>query len=115
MAALEKQLAPPITSAENGGKDGNRRVGFVSAGVHTQTDGGLKLNTNLEDIELPEESDSEEDDNDKVEIAQKEVPKEVFGGLVRKRDEMENGESLLGALQRLKRLKRESGKPQIAC
>ncbi|CAN0877386.1 Pre-mRNA-splicing factor SYF1 [Linum grandiflorum] len=91
------------------------KVGFVSAGVHTQTDGGLKLNTNLEDIELPEESDSEEDDNDKVEIAQKEVPKEVFGGLVRKRDEMENGESLLGALQRLKRLKRESGKPQIAC
>ncbi|CAN0925342.1 Pre-mRNA-splicing factor SYF1 [Linum grandiflorum] len=117
MAALEKQLAPPVTTTDNAGKDGNRTVGFVSAGVHTQTDGGLKLNTNLEDIELPEESDSEDED-EKIEIAQKEVPEEVFGGLARKRDEMEkdsdgiaaknkdDGESLLGALERMKRLKR---------
>ena len=63
-----------------------------------------------------EENDSE-DDNDDIEIAQKDVPSAVFGGLVRKRDEIENNEvddgakekdneSRLGALERIKKLKR---------
>ncbi|KAL0346548.1 UNVERIFIED_CONTAM: Pre-splicing factor SYF1 [Sesamum calycinum] len=73
---------------------------------------------NKEDIELPEDSDSEDDE--KVEIAQKDVPTAVFGGLVRKRDEtdedVENGKSTvteskdndghLGALERIKRMRR---------
>lgn len=112
MAALERQLAPAADSAVK--KD--RKVGFVSAGVESQSDGGLKTSENHEDIELPEESDSDDDD-DKIEIAQKDVPSAVFGGLIRKRDENENNgevdgakdkdnESRLGALERIKRLKR---------
>lgn len=116
MAALERQLAP---SANNGtAKDNNRKVGFVSAGVESQTEGGIKTTANHEDIELPDESDSE--DEEKVEIAQKDVPSAVFGGLARKRSESEkdedgdnavavkekDGESRLGALERLKRQKR---------
>lgn len=116
MAALERQLAPVV---DNGAaKDNNRRVGFVSAGVESQSEGGIKVTANNEDIELPEESDS--DDDDKVEIAQKDVPSAVFGGLVRKRDEADNdaeaqdatatkekdGDSRLGALERIKRLKK---------
>ncbi|KAF3954261.1 hypothetical protein CMV_020375 [Castanea mollissima] len=86
MAALERQLAPVV---DNGAaKDNNRRVGFVSAGVESQSEGVIKVTANNEDIELPEESDS--DDDDKVEIAQKDVPTAVFGGLVRKRDEADN-------------------------
>ncbi|KAF3952812.1 hypothetical protein CMV_021667 [Castanea mollissima] len=65
MAALEMQLAPVV---DNGAaKDKNRRVGFVSAGVESQSEGDIKVTANHEDIELPEESDS--DDDDKVEIA----------------------------------------------
>ncbi|KAL0012683.1 hypothetical protein SO802_007791 [Lithocarpus litseifolius] len=116
MAALERQLAPVV---DNGAaKDNNRRVGFVSAGVESQSEGGIKVTANNEEIELPEESDS--DDDDKVEIAQKDVPSAVFGGLVRKRDEADNdaegqdatatkekdGDSRLGALERIKRLKK---------
>lgn len=112
MAALERQLAPAVDNAV--AKE--RKVGFVSAGVESQTDGGLKTSANHEDIELPEE-DEEDDDDDKIEIAQKDVPSAVFGGLLGKRDESEeNGEvdgakdkdneSRLGALERIKRLKR---------
>lgn len=113
MAALERQLAP---AANNGNaKDSSRKVGFVSAGVESQTDGGIKTTANHEDIELPDESDSEEEE--KVEIAQKDVPSAVYGGLARKREGSEedgdnsadangkDGESRLGALARLKRLK----------
>lgn len=113
MAALERQLAP---AANNGNaEDSSRKVGFVSAGVESQTDGGIKTTANHEDIELPDESDSEEEE--KVEIAQKDVPSAVYGGLARKREGSEedgdnsadangkDGESRLGALARLKRLK----------
>lgn len=107
MAALEKQLAPPATTDTNGG-DSNRRVGFVSAGVESQSDGVIKVAANTEDIELPEESDSE--DEDKVEIAQKDVPDAVFGDLAQKRKETEAAtkeeDSRLGALERIKRLKK---------
>ncbi|XP_022142130.1 pre-mRNA-splicing factor SYF1 [Momordica charantia] len=116
MAALERQLAPAI---EDAAKDNSRKVGFVSAGVESQAEGGLKGAANHEDIELPDESDSDEDEN--VEIAQKEIPSAIFGGLVRKREESdeadgnkENGaaavekddDSHLGALERIKRQKR---------
>lgn len=110
MAALERQLAPAVDKAVTK----ERKVGFVSAGVESQSDGGIKTNANHEEIELPEENDSDDDD---IEIAQKDVPSAVFGGLVRKRDEIENNEvddgakekdneSRLGALERIKKLKR---------
>ncbi|OAY26103.1 pre-mRNA-splicing factor SYF1 [Manihot esculenta] len=117
MAALERQLAPVANNAK--AKDSSRKVGFVSAGVESQPDGAMKGNANQEDIELPEESDSEDDE--KVEITQKDVPSAVFGGLVRKREETEKeelgdhataakdkdgGAGPLGALERIKRLKR---------
>ncbi|KDP20896.1 hypothetical protein JCGZ_21367 [Jatropha curcas] len=116
MAALERQLAPAAINTTT--KDSNRKVGFWSAGVESQPDGAIKVNVNQEDIELPEESDSEDDE--KVEITQKDVPSAVFGGLARKREETEkdegggdtgigkdkDGESRLGALERIKRQKR---------
>ncbi|ESW20228.1 hypothetical protein PHAVU_006G191100 [Phaseolus vulgaris] len=112
MAALEMQLPPAADNTVT--KD--RKVGFVSAGVESQSDGGIKTSANNEDIELPEDSDSDDGD-DKIEIAQKDVPSAVFGGLIRKRDEDDkNGEidaakdkdneNRLGALERIKRLKR---------
>ncbi|KAF7801355.1 pre-mRNA-splicing factor SYF1 [Senna tora] len=77
-----------------------KKVGFVSAGIESQANGG----TNKEEIDLPEGSDSEDDE--KIEIAQKDVPTEVFGGLVRKREETDKKEAAqLGALERIKRLK----------
>ncbi|KAL5096600.1 hypothetical protein RYX36_000927 [Vicia faba] len=115
MAALERQLAPAAEKAVTK----ERKVGFVSAGVESQSDGGIKSNANHEEIELPEENDSDDDDDDdKIEIAQKDVPSAVFGGLIRKRDEIENdrevdgsakekdNENRLGALERIKKLKR---------
>lgn len=107
MAALERQLAPAINKTT--ARDSSRTVGFVSAGVQSQSDGGTQVTANQEDIELPEESDSEDDE--KVEIAQKDVPSAVFGGLAGKREEPEkddakDGGSRLGALERIKRLKR---------
>lgn len=109
MAALERQLAPAADNTT--ARDSNRKVGFVSAGIESQPNGGLKATANVEDIELPEESDSEEDD-EKVEIKQKDVPDAVFGDLAQKRKEAEESdaikddESRLGALERIKRLKR---------
>ncbi|KAK9933861.1 hypothetical protein M0R45_021034 [Rubus argutus] len=109
MAALERQLAPAVNDTPS--KDSNRKVGFVSAGIESQTDGGIKVTANHEDIELPEDSDSE--DEAKVEIAQKEVPAAVFGDLANKRKDTEDdeggdkdSESRLGALERIKRQKK---------
>lgn len=112
MTALEKQLLPSDNGTST--KDANRVLGFVSAGVQSTGDEAQKVAANKEDIELPEESDSEDDE--KVEIAQKDVPTAVFGGLVRKREETDNadvgddaavandkGEGALGALARFKR------------
>ncbi|KAF7112370.1 hypothetical protein RHSIM_RhsimUnG0236300 [Rhododendron simsii] len=117
-AALEKQLLPDASKTAT--KDSSRKVvlGFVSAGVESQTDGGLKVATNHEDLELPEESDSEDDE--RVEIAQEDAPSAVFCGLVRKREECANNdgngddiaatedtdEAHLGALERIKRQRR---------
>lgn len=111
MAALERQLVPSANDVTT--KEGSRKVGFVSAGVESQAEGGIRSNVNQEDIELPDGSDSDEED--RVEIAQKDVPSAVFGGLVRKREDSEkdgegkDGESRLGALERIKRLKMASG------
>lgn len=113
MAALERQLVPQEST-----KDGNRLVGFVSAGVQAMGETVHNGISNKEDIELPEESDSEEDE--KVEIAQKDVPDAVFGGLVRKREETDSTgdgndtttadkeDGLVGALERLKRARRNA-------
>ncbi|PON70966.1 Signal transduction response regulator [Parasponia andersonii] len=107
MAALERQLAPATNDAT--AKDGSRKVGFVSVGVESQSAGGLKVTANHEDIELPEENDSEDDEG--VEIKQKDVPDAVFGDLAQKRKDTEDDpgkddESRLGALERIKRLRR---------
>ena len=116
MVALEKHLVPAANDTAT--KDGARKLGFVSAGMESKTDGVVRVTANHEDIELPEESDSE--DEEKVEIAQKDVPSAVFGGLVRKRDEADEdgtgddtaaakdkgGDVHLGALERIKRLRR---------
>ncbi|KAI3697398.1 hypothetical protein L6452_30386 [Arctium lappa] len=114
MAALERQLAPAATKDLPTNDTGARKLGFVSGGLQSsETASGI---LNQEEIELPEGSGSdeeEEDDDDrKVEIAQKDVPEAVFGGLVRKRDEeaekdKENvdGGSRLGALERIKRMR----------
>ncbi|EOA19859.1 hypothetical protein CARUB_v10000110mg, partial [Capsella rubella] len=113
MAALERQLLTTTTTNTDAMKDGVRRLGFVSAGVISQSgeNAGKPVTGNGEDIELPDESDDESDGEDQVEIAQKEVPAAVFGGLARKRDEdvEENGQDgpaqKLGALERMKRQK----------
>lgn len=111
MAALERQLMAAPMSTTVTSKDGGRRVGFVSAGVISQSgeNAGKPVTGNGEDIELPDEDESDGDDN--VEIAQKEVPAAVFGGLARKREEdgkeaEEDGAGkTLGALERIKRQK----------
>nr|XP_043610464.1 pre-mRNA-splicing factor SYF1 [Erigeron canadensis] len=110
MAALERQLAPADPENLPSNDTTARKLGFVSAGVQvSQKESGILQNQ--EEIDLPEGSDSDEEDGDgKVEIAQKDVPDAVFGGLIRKRDEeaekeKENGdgETRLGALERMKR------------
>ncbi|ERM95970.1 pre-mRNA-splicing factor SYF1 isoform X1 [Amborella trichopoda] len=116
MAVLERQLAPPASGTTT--KDGMRAVGFVSAGVESQpgvtrtADGGRKVTANPEDIELQDESDTEED-NDKVEVAQKDVPAAVFGELAKKMEKGRDSESIdsggngpFGALERIKRQRR---------
>ncbi|XP_043699418.1 pre-mRNA-splicing factor SYF1 [Telopea speciosissima] len=108
MAALERQLAPAATNAS--AKDSGRKVGFVSAGVESQPgvirtpDGGRKVTANNEEIELPEDNDTENDDG--VEIAQKPVPDEVFGDLVRNKEPSGEEPDKLGALERIKRQRR---------
>ncbi|XP_024984544.1 pre-mRNA-splicing factor SYF1 isoform X3 [Cynara cardunculus var. scolymus] len=113
MAALERQLAPAAPKDLSTKDTGARKLGFVSGGLQSsETASGI---LNQEEIELPEGSGSDEEDDDgdgKVEIAQKDVPEAVFGGLVRKRDEeaekdKENGDggSRLGALERIKRMR----------
>lgn len=115
MAALERQLVPSTNDA--GTKDSTRRLGFVSAGVESQTDGVPKVSANNEDIELPDESDS--DDDSRVEITQKDIPEAVYGGIrKRKGDEDDDddcdddavknkeGDNHLGALERMKRMRR---------
>ncbi|KAD5802791.1 hypothetical protein E3N88_14151 [Mikania micrantha] len=109
MAALERKMAPAATMND---------TRFVSGGVQlSEKESGILQNK--EEIELPEGSGSDDDDNDdddgNVEISQKDVPEAVFGGLVRKRDQEEeeaqgkektengDGESRLGALERMKR------------
>ena len=112
MAALERQLSP----ADENTVAKDRKIGFVSAGVESQTDEGLKVSANPEDIELLEESGF--DDEKRVEITQKDVPSAIFGSLIRKRGNNEtNGEvdgykdkhneNRLGAIRRIKRQKNE--------
>ncbi|PWA64196.1 tetratricopeptide repeat (TPR)-like superfamily protein [Artemisia annua] len=107
MEALERQLAPKENSAA-------RKLGFVSSSIQlSETASGLIQNQ--EEIELPEGSESDEEDDDgKVEIAQKDVPDAVYGGLVRKRDDEEaEKEKETGALERIKR--RRQGFSVMGC
>ncbi|XVF59163.1 hypothetical protein PTKIN_Ptkin07bG0253600 [Pterospermum kingtungense] len=83
MAALERQLLPAANNAVV--KDSARNVGFVSAGVEAQADGGMKTRANVEEIVLPEENDS--DDNGGVEMEQRDVPSAMWS---RKRKDNEN-------------------------
>lgn len=117
MAALERQLAPSTGTIPAG--DMARKVGFVSAGVESQSgvirtpDGGRKITANQEDIDLPEESDSEDDSREKVEIAQKTVPSAVFGDLAPLaagadgESAGQEDDSHLGALERIKRQRKQ--------
>ncbi|XP_020108338.1 pre-mRNA-splicing factor SYF1 [Ananas comosus] len=111
MAALERQLAPASTNLPAN----DRMVNFVSAGAESQPDSRSRLAANSEDIDLPEESDSDEEN---IEIAQRDVPAAVFGDLAQKakqdddkRDAAEDNEneskSQLGALERIKRQRRQ--------
>ncbi|XP_042429330.1 pre-mRNA-splicing factor SYF1-like [Zingiber officinale] len=111
MAALERQLAPATNNLPS--KDGIRTVSFVSAGSESQSDGVRQVTANSEDIELPEESDS---DDEKIEISQKDVPASVFGDLANKRaldadheaEAKDNTDSThLGALERIKRQRQQ--------
>lgn len=111
MAALERQLAPATGNLPS--KDGIRTVNFVSVGSETQSDGVRQLTANSEDIELPEDSDS---DDEKIEISQKDVPASVFGDLANKlpmdadhkAETKDNTDSThLGALERIKRQRRQ--------
>ncbi|XP_042474923.1 pre-mRNA-splicing factor SYF1 [Macadamia integrifolia] len=110
MAALERQLAPAATNAP--AKDTGRKVGFVSAGVESQPgvirtpDGGRKVTANNEEIELPEDSDTENDEGVELEIAQKPVPDEVFGDLAPNKEPSREEPDKLGALERIKRQRR---------
>lgn len=122
MAALERQLAPAAASG-TALKDGMRALGFVSAGVESQAgvtrtaDGGRKVTANPEDIELQEESDEEEGSEERVEVAQKDVPAAVYGDLANKANKNDKegddvakkreGEEPMGALERIKRLRRQ--------
>ncbi|KAL9142370.1 hypothetical protein ABFS82_14G165300 [Erythranthe guttata] len=108
MEALERRLLPSGGGGELAVKEsgGRKRVGFVSAGSIQQKDGGEKGTGNREEIKLPE------DDDPTVEIALKEIPSAVFGGLARKRDELEKDgvddeeNKDIGALERIKRMRR---------
>ncbi|PWA44564.1 RNA-processing protein, HAT helix [Artemisia annua] len=108
MEALERQLAPKEDSAA-------RKLGFVSSSIQL-SETASALTQNQEEIELPEGSKSDEEDDDcKVEIAQKGMPDAVYGGLVRKRDDKEaekeketgDGDTCPGALERIKRMRQE--------
>ncbi|KAM0965658.1 hypothetical protein ACFX13_021924 [Malus domestica] len=88
-AALKRQFAPLANDTTT--KDSSR-IGFMNAGAIQQTDGGIKVTANPEDIELPEENDSENDERVEIQIAQKEVLDAVFGELAKKRKEAEKNE-----------------------
>lgn len=113
MGALERQLAPDSSSNPAINKDSSTRsLNFVRAGVvEPEPDTTKKAIANAEEIDLPE-SDS---DDENIEIAQKSVPDAVFGELAKKAAEEHEGEdegaaaseSRLGALERIKRQRRQ--------
>eukprot|EP00252_Welwitschia_mirabilis_P027468 TRINITY_DN9425_c0_g1_i1.p1 TRINITY_DN9425_c0_g1~~TRINITY_DN9425_c0_g1_i1.p1 ORF type:complete len:903 (-),score=205.93 TRINITY_DN9425_c0_g1_i1:274-2982(-) len=111
MAVLERQLVPATSTT-----DGVRALGFVSAGVEKQ---GAVQNTtaNPEDIELKEESDADDDNEEKVQVEQRDVPAAVYGALAEKaksQDKQEGNstkqrerEEPIGALERIKRQRKQ--------
>lgn len=114
MAALEKQMA-------SAAKEGMKSLGFVSAGVQSQTDGaaGLERGKNdANDEEIGLEDDEEEEEAAGVDVTEKSVPDSVFGNLAKVRtaedESHERGDKReltdaepLGAKERFKRLKKQ--------
>jgi len=114
MAALEKQMA----SSAN---EGMKSLGFVSAGVQSQSDGaaGLERGKNdANDEEIGLEDDEEEEEGAGVDVTEKSVPDSVFGNLAKVRtaedESHERGDKReltdaepLGAKERFKRLKKQ--------
>ncbi|XP_024384058.1 uncharacterized protein [Physcomitrium patens] len=112
MAALEKEMA------SSAGKDGMKALGFVSAGVQSQTDGGAGLERDRKDANDEEIGleDEEEEEDAGVDVAEKSVPDSVFGNLAQVKhagESNEKGEKRefadaepLGAKERFKRQKK---------
>lgn len=87
MAVLERQIAAVGNQKRPG--EGTRVMGFVSSGVQVVGDVEQpKVVKNPDEIELEEE----EEEDTKLDVAQKPVPDAVFGDM-----------APLGALERLKR------------
>ena len=115
MAALERQLAPAVIPALQGG---TRALGFVSAGIEIQGSAGEVKNP--DEIELGEDDDDEEEveESEKIEVTQKKVPDAVYGDLAEaakkllqndeggKQRSRESDEPM-GALERFKRQRQQ--------
>lgn len=89
MAVLGRQLAPALANNNASAKEVRTTLGFVSGEVESQT-GRVKTTVNHEDIKLPGEIESEDEEEERVEIAQKDVPSTALGGLIKRREEGEN-------------------------
>jgi hypothetical protein len=110
MAALERQMASSAS-------EGMKSLGFVSAGVQAQGDGGAGLErgrANANDEEIGLEDDEEEEEGAGVDVAEKSVPDSVFGNLAKVRNEEEKNSKrepaeaeTLGAKERFKRQKNQ--------
>lgn len=111
MAALERQMASSTS-------EGVKSLGFVSAGVQSQVDGGAGLErgrANANDEEIGLEDDEEEEEGAGVDVAERSVPDSVFGNLapVRNEEDKDNkrepaeATETLGAKERFKRQKKQ--------
>ena len=113
MAALERQLAPAVIPALQGG---TRALGFVSAGIEIQGSAGEVKNP--DEIELGEEDEEEVEESENIEVTQKKVPDAVYGDLAEaakkllqndeggKQRSRESDEPM-GALERFKRQRQQ--------
>lgn len=112
MSVLERQLGADSSNPAANKDSSARAVNFVRAEVAEPEPDTTKTVANAEEIDLPE-SDS---DDENIEIAQKSVPAAVFGELAKKVTDEQEGEdegaaaaseSQLGALERIKRQRRQ--------
>lgn len=112
MSVLERQLGADSSNPAANKDSSARALNFVRAEVAEPEPDTTKMAVaNAEEIDLPE-SDS---DDENIEIAQKSVPAAVFGELAKKVTDEQEGEdegaaaseSQLGALERIKRQRRQ--------